>query len=85
MLRQLVHTLEQLDLAEERLGFGDANNARFALMLSDNLLELMLHQYAKEKRGELKTLSWRNEDFEHEKELEKALGRFFEDKVKLRN
>ena len=54
MLFQLANTLEQLDLAAEHLAFGDANNARFALMLCDNIIELVLHQYAKDKRAELK-------------------------------
>jgi hypothetical protein len=83
MLNQLAHTIEQLDLAAEHLALGDANNARFALMLSDNLVELMLHQCAKEKRAELKEYSWRAEKFEHEKQLDKALGRFFDEKVKF--
>jgi len=83
MLTQLANTIEQLDLAAEHLALGDANNARFALMLSDNIVELTLHQYAKDKRREVKGNSWRNQPFEREKALEKALGRYFDDKVKL--
>lgn len=83
MLSHLANTIEQLDLAAEHLALGDANNARFALMLCDNIVELTLHQYAKDKRNELKAFSWRNETFEHEKALEKALNRYFHEKVKL--
>jgi hypothetical protein len=83
MLSQLANTIEQLDLAAEHLALGDANNARFALMLCDNIVELTLHQYAKDKRNELKAFSWRNEAFKHEKALEKALSRYFDEKVKF--
>lgn len=83
MLSQLANTIEQLDLAAEHRSLGDANNARFALMLCDNIVELTLHQYAKDKRNELKAFSWRNDAFEHEKALEKALGRYFDEKVKF--
>ena len=79
---QLANTIEQLDLAADHLAPGDANNARFALMLCDNIVELTLHQYAKDKRIELKAFSWRNEAFEHGKALERALGRYFEEMVK---
>lgn len=83
MLSQLANTIEQLDLAADHLAPGDANNARFALMLCDNIVELTLHQYAKDKRNELKAFSWRNEEFEHEKALEKALSRHFDEKVRF--
>jgi hypothetical protein len=83
MLTQLAHTIEQLDLAAEHIALGDANNARFALMLSDNVVELTLHRYAKEQGSELKAFPWRQEKFQHEKALEKALGRYFDEKVKF--
>jgi hypothetical protein len=83
MLAQHANTIEQLDLAAEHLGHGDPNNARFALMLSDNIVELTLHQHAKDKRSELKANSWRKETYEHEKALEKALGRWFDEKVRF--
>lgn len=83
MLTQLTSTIEQLDLAAEHLSYGDPNNARFALMLSDNIVELTLHQHAKEKRKQLKAGSSRREPYEHEKSLEKALGRWFDEKVRF--
>jgi len=52
MLLFLASNLEQLDLAPEHISQGDANNARFALMLSDNAAEITLHQLAKNKKNE---------------------------------
>jgi hypothetical protein len=83
MLTQPANIIEQLDLAAEHLGYCDPNNAWFALMLSDNIIELTLHQYAKEKRSELKANSWRKETYAHERALEKALGRWFDEKVRF--
>ncbi|UVO30337.1 hypothetical protein [Bradyrhizobium arachidis] len=83
MLTRLAGTIEQLDLAAEHLAHGDPNNARFALMLSDNIVELTLHQHAKEKRKQLKANSWTKKAYEHEKALEKALGRWFDEKVRF--
>jgi hypothetical protein len=57
--------------------------SRFALMLSDNIVELTLHRHAKEKRKQLKANSWRAESYEHEKALDKALGRWFDEKVRF--
>lgn len=83
MLTRLASTIEQLDLAAEHLAHGDPNNARFALMLSDNIVELTLHQHAMEKRKQLKANFWNKETYEHEKALEKALGRWFDEKVRF--
>jgi len=83
MLSQFSHTIEQLDLAAEHLSHGDANNARFALMLSDNVVELTLHQLAKDTQSRVKANAWMREPYEHEKPLAKALGRWFEEKVRF--
>jgi hypothetical protein len=82
MLKRLADNLEQLDLALEHLSKGDANNARFALMLTDNAVELTLHQialqYADGRSG------WRREsNLPFQRELDAALGRHFDAKVKL--
>ncbi|CUH52691.1 hypothetical protein [Shimia marina] len=52
MLVFLAHAIEQLDLAAEHISKGDPNNARFGLMLTDNVLELVLHQMAKDEQRE---------------------------------
>jgi hypothetical protein len=72
-----------MDLALEQISKGDVHNARFGLMLTDNAVELVLHRIAKDKASELKHLGFHNEKYEHQKSLEKALGRNFEDKVKF--
>jgi hypothetical protein len=83
MLRFLANVIEQLDVALEHLTKSDANNARFGLMLTDNVVELMLHQLAKDKKDELKICSYKREEFRHPAALAKALGRNFESKVKF--
>jgi hypothetical protein len=83
MLLYLANILDQLDLALEHLKKVDPNNARFALMLTDNVVELVLHQIAKDKSMELRHFSYMREGFEHTAVLEKALGRGFDDKVRF--
>lgn len=41
--------IDQLDLAVDQLAVRDRNFDRFALMLVDNVVELVLHQHAKDK------------------------------------
>lgn len=41
--------IDQLDLAIDQLAVRDRNFDRFALMLIDNVVELLLHQHAKDK------------------------------------
>lgn len=41
--------IDQLDLAIDQLAVRDRNFDRFALMLIDNVVELVLHQHAKDK------------------------------------
>ena len=81
MLMFLASVIEQLDLALEHIRKGDVHNARFGLMLTDNALELVLHRHAKDKVLRLKFASWRQEAYEHQRELDEALGRNFGDKV----
>jgi hypothetical protein len=85
MLSFLANNIEQLDLALEHIAQGDANNARFGLMLTDNVVEITLHQMATDRRRDIKHNSYRYRDkpFPHAAELEAALGRHFEAKVKL--
>lgn len=81
MGRFLTGIIEQLDLALEHLSKGDANNARFALMLVDNVVEIVLHKYAgdNDKRRRI----WgRIEEQAEEPLLTAALGRGFDQKVR---
>jgi hypothetical protein len=81
MLLFLANLIEQIDLAVEHLAKGDANNARFALMLSDNAVELMLHRMALDQKRKLK--DYPQGTYAHKAVLERAQGRHFEEKVKL--
>lgn len=81
MLLFLAGVVEQLDLALEHIGKRDAHNARFGLMLTDNAVELLLHQIVKDKRAE--AASWRYQDkpYPYESQLRKAFLGSFSDKV----
>ncbi|WP_422035531.1 hypothetical protein [Reyranella sp.] len=85
MLAFLANNIEQLDLALEHVALGDANNARFGLMLTDNIVEITLHQLALDRKSDLKHRSYHYEKnpYQHSKELEAALGRFFDQKLKF--
>jgi hypothetical protein len=83
MILFLASVLEQLDLALEHIAKGDVHNARFGLMLTDNALELVLHQIARDKSSELKSFTFLRKEYRHQDALSKALGRNFDAKVKF--
>ncbi len=83
MLLFLASVLEQLDLALEHVSKRDVHNARFGLMLTDNAVELVLHQIAKDKATELKMWAHKRDQYPNQKPLEKAMGRKFGEKVKF--
>ncbi|MDA8030824.1 MAG: hypothetical protein MPK62_06805 [Alphaproteobacteria bacterium] len=73
-------TVSQLDLALDHLAQSDEDSARFALMLVDNVMELALHGHAQYVNAQ--NFSKKGHKV-NEKLVRKALGRFFEDKVKF--
>jgi hypothetical protein len=77
----LAHAIEQLDLAAEHISKGDPNNARFGIMLTDNVLELALHQMAKDEQRERTGFMSREKTYADESGLRAALGRHFDAKV----
>jgi len=77
----LLNNIEQLELALEHIQKGDPNNARFALMLADNAIELTLHHAAKDKETEVKWKKQAGQDYKHEAALNDAVGRNFDKKV----
>ncbi|MGJ7042771.1 hypothetical protein J2Y63_006054 [Shinella sp. BE166] len=83
MLMFLASVLDQMDLALEHIRKGGVHDARFGLMLTDNAVELTIHELAKEKYAEFKAWPHMREDYPHKKELEEALGRSFEAKLKF--
>ncbi|MGO7402994.1 hypothetical protein [Rhizobium ruizarguesonis] len=82
MLKFLVNVLDQMDLALEHIEKGGVHDARFGLMLTDNAVELVLHQIARDQQSRLKAYRHLDEKFQYRKELEEALGRSFEGKLK---
>jgi|HubBroStandDraft_5_1064220.scaffolds.fasta_scaffold553909_2 hypothetical protein len=50
MLMFLASVLEQLELSSDHVAKSDIHNARIGLMLTDNALELVFHQVAKDKQ-----------------------------------
>jgi hypothetical protein len=58
MLLFLASVLEQLDLALEHISKSDVHNARFGVMLTDNAIELVLHQIAKDQASKLKMFAY---------------------------
>lgn len=79
----LASVIEQMDLALEHASKGDIHNARFALMLTDNAVELVLHQIAKDRSRQVKSWLYRDKPYPHQKALDRALGRSFDDKLKF--
>jgi hypothetical protein len=83
MLLFLANLIEQIDVAVEHLEKGDANNARFALMLSDNAVELMPHRMAQDEKRKLKNYPHSGTTNPHKTALNRAQGRHFDEKVKF--
>ena len=83
MLKFLANNIEQIDLALEHVSMGDANNARFGLMLVDNVVEITLHQIAKDMQIKVQSWKYRENPYEHVGALSAALGQHFGPKVKF--
>jgi hypothetical protein len=72
-----------MDLALEHIERGSVHDARFGLMLTDNALELAMHELATTKHSEIKSSYHKEQTYQHKKELEEARGRVFEAKLKF--
>jgi hypothetical protein len=81
MLLFLAGVVEQLDLALEHISKGNVHDARFGLMLTDNALELVMHEIVKEKRAEAASWRYRDDPYPYQKQLRKAFLGSFSDKV----
>ncbi|AYM66163.1 hypothetical protein G6L68_25095 [Agrobacterium fabrum] len=75
--------LDQMDLALEHLDRGSVHDARFALMLTDNAVELAIHKLATEKYAHHKSWYRLGESYPHKQELAEALGQSFDAKLKF--
>lgn len=82
MTQFLADNIDQLDLALEQLSINDRNFDRFAFMLIDNVLELTLHQFAKEKEYKNELSKYSEKHFKNFKLVSKALSQNFDEKVR---
>ena len=80
-MKFLSSVVEQLDLALEHITNGDVHNARFGLMLTDNALELVLHEIAKNKQSDAASFRYGREPYPYQKQLKAALLRRFGEKL----
>lgn len=82
MIQFLADNIDQLDLALDQLKIADRNYDRFALMLIDNVVELLLHRFAQDRAGENGIWARIGTPKHDPKTIEKALSRNFDAKAK---
>lgn len=75
--------IDQLDLTLDQLAMRDRNFDRFAMMLIDNVVELTLHQQARECSYENTMWGLSTEPKHDPSAVAQALGRAFDAKVRL--
>jgi hypothetical protein len=77
------HCIEQLDLTAEQFQRRSSAYSRFALILTDNVLELLLHRFAEQelKWDEMSRMLGRQKYSANDKA--KVLGQYFEEKPKF--
>jgi hypothetical protein len=81
LIQFLADSIDQLDLALDQLAVRDRNFDRFSLMLVDNVVELLLHQFAQEKFSENGLWGrFPNSEYDH-KVVQAALGPKFDNKL----
>lgn len=83
MLQFVADQVDQLDLALDQLAVRERNFDRFAMMLIDNVVELTLHQHAREKARENEMWRHAPSPKNDSKIVAEALGQSFEAKVRL--
>lgn len=81
MNQMLCDHIDQLDLALDQLAIKDRNFDRFAIMLIDNVVELTLHQHARDKQVFDGAWSPSVDKEFSAKALQAALGQKFDAKV----
>jgi hypothetical protein len=82
MIQFLADNIDQLDLALDQLALTDRNYDRFALMLIDNVVELTLHKFARDKASENELWVRLNKPKYDPKLIKKALDQHFENKIR---
>ena len=81
MIQFLTDIIDQLDLALDQLSIHDRNFDRFALLLVDNVVELTLQSYAREKAAENEYFGKLEEPIYDTKLIKKARSRSFNKKA----
>ncbi|KAA1284801.1 hypothetical protein [Alcaligenes faecalis] len=82
MIQFFSDQIDQLDLAIDQLAVHDRNFDRFALMLIDNVVELVLHQHAKDKVMMRRSFAANKNSEAEWKSALAATGRGFDAKVR---
>jgi hypothetical protein len=83
MIKILCDFIDQLDLALDQLALRESNYDRFAMMLIDNVVELVLHRNAMDMSFEYRFGTDDPESMQRAKVVTDALGPRFDNKVKL--
>jgi hypothetical protein len=83
-MRYTYECIEQLDLSGNQLKNGSPNYSRFSLMLTDNIVELMLHRQCEDEIRTDDMFSGRYHIPKYSKAMRDLdLSKYFEDKVKF--
>lgn len=82
MSQFFVNQIGQLDLAIDQLAVHDRNFDRFVLKLTDNVVELVLHQHAKDKVASARALEVGRRSKPEWKTAVAATGQGFDAKVR---
>lgn len=82
-MRYLIPCVEQLDRAAEELRSANPVNSRLALILTDNVVELVCHRRCEEIINRDGGRSWLDQPKYRHGERRKVLGRHFDRKVKF--
>ena len=83
MLQFLTDCIDQLDLALDQIALRDRNYDRFAFMLIDNTVELIVHNFADDNAAQAGSFFFSDDSRKKDKLIEKALGPNFDAKIKL--
>jgi len=81
MVQFLADNIDQMDFALDQLAINDRNFDRFALMLIDNVVEIILHKHAQEIEYENDIWSRLKQTKYDPKAIQDALGQHFQPKI----
>lgn len=82
-MRYVIPCVEQLDRAARELREGNPVNSRLALILTDNVVELVSHRSCKQLIDWDGGRSWADKPKYSHRQRKRVLGRFFDQKIAL--